>query len=432
MKRIFVFFFLTAAFSSCAMHTHTAEKQELPLIDAFGEVSILDISIVESELVQEFIAQEKLSEEPVENFTVSPPVLFDLMDVAREKFGKILDNPDEYEVQILLTQITRNNSGRPLFTSVDYELDTTKYFYPASTVKMAIAALTLQKINTIAGADRSCVLNVAGSKNGIVGRSGFTIEKYIYRMMVYSDNTAYNRLYDFLGQEYINETLHVMGYQDCQIVRRFSMPTSAAADRVNYPWELRDEDGLLIYSQIALSNDNIYSLRERYDMTGLLRGRARIASDVKISTPKEFYDYNYMSIEVMQNILKALIFPLEVEESARFILSEDDREYLLSCMQGEDTQRKYFIYGGKDQAKPHIEIYNKTGTSYGNIIDNAYILDTVHHIEFMLTAVIYVNPNGVIGDGVYDYEKTGMPFLQELSLAVYDYYLDRYLDDELR
>jgi hypothetical protein len=269
------------------------------------------------------------------------------------------------------------------------------------------------------------VLNVAKSKNGAIGRAGFTVEKYIYRMMVYSDNIAYNRLYDFLGQEYINETLHSMGYQDCQIIRRFDSTASAAADRVNYPWELRDAAGLLVCGSPAITNENIYSLREHSDITGVLRGTAHVRSSGRVAGPKEFYDHNYMSLEVLQQILKSLVFPQSMAPSARFDISEDDRAFLLACMQGETAEHKYFIYGGAGQMDPNLEIYNKSGTSYGNIVDNAYIRDEANNIEFLLTAVIYANPNGVINDGIYDYEGTGLPFLRELGLAVYNYYLEQ-------
>jgi len=288
---------------------------------------------------------------------------------------------------------------------------------------MAIAALALQKINTLEGAHRQCVLNAAHSKNGSIGRSGFTIEKYIQRMIVFSDNIAYNRLYDFLGQEYINETLHKMGYLDCQIVRRFDSPTSAASDRINYPCELRTADGAVVYSRSAIVNENVYTLQDRDDMSGLLRGKAQRTSMGKVAAPKEFYDYNYMSVEVMQQILKALIFPLSVEESARFHISGDDLEFLLGCMRGEGSYHKYLLYGGEGPAKPGVDIYNKTGTAYGNILDNAYIVDAANKIEFMLTAVIYANPNGVIGGEGYDYVGTGMPFLKDIGRTLYDHYL---------
>jgi hypothetical protein len=420
--------FLAAVFSS---YVHSAYAPDAPA------ASMPDDNLVAAvEYVPPVVAELKPFIEPTApekeqgggsevDATFSSQFLFDIMDNNREKFGKILDDLERYEVQILLSEITRDRAGQPSFINFEYEVDANKYFYPASIVKMAIAALTLQKINSLEGAARSCVLSVASSNYGAVGRWGHTIEQYIEWMMVISDNISYNMLYDFLGQEYINETLHSMGYLDVQIVRRFDSPTTAAADRANYACELRDNGGALVYSRPSLTNTNIYTLKGREGMTGLLRGSAYYTSGYRVATPKEFYDYNYMSIDVMQQILKAIIFPLSVEESARFTIQEEDRKFLLECMLGYDTENKYFIYGGAGQVYPHIEIYNKNGMAYGNLLDSAYIRDTLNNIEFMLTAAIYVNANGVLGDDAYEYEEIGKPFLKELGLAVYNHYLEK-------
>ena len=366
--------------------------------------------------------QQKIEEEfpgggQAEENTASPRLLFDIMEAKREAFGQILDDPKRYEVQILLTKIDRDPSGQLSFIDYEYGVDAKKYFYPASVIKLAIAALTLQKINTLEGAARNCKLNTAQYQSS-------TIEVSIKDMIVDSDNDSYNKLYDFLGQEYINETLHSMGYYDVQVVRRFNSPTSVAADRVNYAWELRDSGGAFICKQPSLTNKNIYSLKDRKDMTGLVRGKAYYTSGFRVAGPKEFYDYNYMSIDVMQRILKAIVFPQSVEEKARFAIFEEDREFLLKCMLGETTENKYFIHGGTGQAYPYIEIYNKVGMAYGNLIDNAYIRDAKNNIEFMLTAVIYTNYDEVLGDDDYEYDEIGKPFLKELGLAVYEYFLE--------
>lgn len=346
--------------------------------------------------------------------------LFEIMDSNRAKFGKILDDPEQYEVQALLTEIRRDDKGNLTFISSGYGVDRKMYFFPASVIKMAVAALTLQKLGQIEAADRKCLLSVAGySANN-------SVEEYIKRMLRQSDNAAYNKLYDFLGQEYINDTLHEMGYPDCQIIRRFASDTSAAQDRTTSAVKLT-RGSSVVYSQSSLTNKNALTLKGRDDISGLLRGHSRITSSgQKINSPKEFFDWNFMPIEDMQGILKSIVFPFSTEPSARFAISEDDRAFLLDCMRGEGTGKKYFIYGDQGEVDPKIEIYNKTGTGYGNILDNAYIVDKVNGIEFMLTAVIYVNPNGVLADDNYDYEKTGMPFLKDLGLAVYNYYLSQH------
>lgn len=57
----------------------------------------------------------------------------------------IAENPD-YEVQILYTKIDKKSKKWETFS---FKVDTSKYFYPASTVKMPIAILSLQKLNEL-------------------------------------------------------------------------------------------------------------------------------------------------------------------------------------------------------------------------------------------------------------------------------------------
>ena len=59
---------------------------------------------------------------------------------------KVLDSVDQYEVQILYTQIDRNGDSI-ILTDYEFRVDQKNYFYPASTVKLPIAVLALEKLN---------------------------------------------------------------------------------------------------------------------------------------------------------------------------------------------------------------------------------------------------------------------------------------------
>jgi hypothetical protein len=52
-------------------------------------------------------------------------------------------------------------------------------------------------------------------------------------------------------------------------------------------------------------------------------------------------------------------------------------------------------------------------------------IDFKNKIEFMLTVNIYVNEKNVIGNGNYQYEKTGLPFLKDLSWCFYNFEYSR-------
>jgi hypothetical protein len=59
--------------------------------------------------------------------------------------------------------------------------------------------------------------------------------------------------------------------------------------------------------------------------------------------------------------------------------------------------------------------------SHGYLADVAYFADSLHRSEFMLSAVLYVNQDGIINDGAYEYESIGLPFLAQLGRRLYQF-----------
>ncbi|MFN8342771.1 MAG: hypothetical protein U0V64_13975 [Cyclobacteriaceae bacterium] len=70
-------------------------------------------------------------------------------------------------------------------------------------------------------------------------------------------------------------------------------------------------------------------------------------------------------------------------------------------------------------------IFNKVGDAYGYLIDNAYVVDFDNQVEFLLSAVILCNEDGIYNDSQYEYEERGFPFMRELGQMVYRYERDR-------
>ncbi len=50
---------------------------------------------------------------------------------------------------LLLMYIDRNNDNEPVFKTFQSNVDTNRYFYPASAVKMPIAFLAIEKLNNL-------------------------------------------------------------------------------------------------------------------------------------------------------------------------------------------------------------------------------------------------------------------------------------------
>ena len=64
-----------------------------------------------------------------------------LMQKYPAYFNHILAFRDQLKVQVIYTQIDRDASNKPHFRDYYFHVNPDRYFYPASTVKMPVAAL---------------------------------------------------------------------------------------------------------------------------------------------------------------------------------------------------------------------------------------------------------------------------------------------------
>jgi len=150
-----------------------------------------------------------------------------------ELFSHILNHLTHNEVQILYTQIDRDENNVPHFTSYSYQLDANHYFYPASTVKLPTAIFALEKLNelNIPGLTKKTVMKTDSSFAGETKKTEDTtsanglpgIENYIKQILLVSDNYAYNRLYEFVGRAEINDKLKKYGLNHTRIIGRLAI-----------------------------------------------------------------------------------------------------------------------------------------------------------------------------------------------------------------
>ena len=362
-----------------------------------------------------------------------------------EYFGNILQNRDSLRVQIIYTQINRSAQNKPSFTNYYFDVNDSDYFYPASTVKMPVALLALQKIHElrIPGLDKniamiteseysgqSGVLNDPTSKDGKP-----SIAQYVKKIFLVSDNDAFNRLYEFSGQEYINKQLMKMGYKDTEIRHRLQISLTPDENSHTNPISFFDEQGNVLYRQPMQVNQQKFS--ERNDFVG----KGYYSNGTVINHPMDFSHKNRIGLQDLHNILKSIIFPEAVPEKQKFNLSDDDYKLLYQYMSQYPAETKYpsydtlvnrdayckFLYWGSDTGRlpKDIRIFNKVGDAYGFLTDVSYFVDFNKKIEFMLSATIYCNKDGILSDDKYDYDKVGYPFMKQLGRMIYQYELKR-------
>jgi hypothetical protein len=369
-------------------------------------------------------------------------LLDSLLRSKPEWFGAILQNPAKHRVQILYTQINRDAKNRPTFRSFAYRLDAGEYFYPASTVKLPVALAALEKMNRLnlpnkylpllidsANADQTPALRDESAPNGMP-----SVAHYVKKIFLVSDNDAHNRLLEFVTPDELNASLHAKGYRDAKITRRLSIGSSPEQDRLSNPLRIMDSSvSRILYRQEAHRSTAQYDfpLRELKQGKGVKRG------NVIVSEPMDFTESNYISLETLQRILRATIFPDAVPARERFRLTKQDYDLVYSAMamfprespsplydtaQYWDSYVKFALFGDvKTPMPPHIRIFNKVGDAYGYTLENAYIVDFEQKIEFFLTAVVYANENEIFNDNKYEYDEVTFPFLANLGRVVYDF-----------
>ncbi|MBF9236486.1 serine hydrolase [Hymenobacter sp. BT683] len=361
--------------------------------------------------------------------------------------ARVATNP-KYELQIIYTQINRDAQNRPTFTPHTYHLNPQQYFNPASLVKLPVVALSLEKLNDLnipgvtrrtimaTGTAYRCQTPVLFAAPADSDRTA-TVGNYIKRMLLVSDNVAYNRLYEFLGQRPLNERLAQLGHPNVRITRRFA-PCDTIANRHTNPISFHTPQGDTIYKESAKYNPTPYLS----PLGRVLKGRAYQAGRRIIPEPYDFTAANHLPLANITALLQSIIFPESVPATQRLRLTTSDlaflRRYLHAtphesgfqpCTSARyfDAYKKYLYYGRNPEISRQsaLRIYNIVGMSHGYLADVAYFADTLHQSEFLLSAVLYVNQDGIINDGAYEYDSIGLPFLAQLGRQIRQYEAQR-------
>lgn len=352
----------------------------------------------------------------------------------------LANHPEKFRLQLLLTEIQRDSGARPVLRQQQYRADD-EYLYPASTVKLAIAALALEYLQQLAvyGVSADAVMQTEPLLPGdmLVNRddsaaSGLpTVRHYVKKILLVSDNDAYNRLYELMGQHYINARLATLGFTGAQILHRLERPLSAEENRATNAITFYDAGGQLLYRQSARHAPAMPArpytpVGNDYLKDGLLQGKAL-----------DFSQKNRWTLSHMHRLTQMIMLPETLPVDARLQLTPADLQFLqqqMAQLPGESqdprydpaeywpTYVKFLLYGAAKDAEvdPHVHIHNKVGDAYGFLLDSAYVRDDCSGAEFILSAALYVNQDGVLNDDHYDYDTVGLPWLKrlgELALA---------------
>ena len=340
----------------------------------------------------------------------------------------VYQNNEKHNLQILYTEIKKDSAGHPELIEHQFQVDDTKYFYPASTMKLPIVVLTLQRLNELrnesinADVDSRISISFDDTK-----REEETFTDLIAKIFLVSDNSASNVLINFLGYDYFNEQMKNIGLSNTVLNHKFNPDPF-----VKNNWNVKNHEGRTISSSSA------QTLIEHNKSSNLKQGNAHIANGEKKKAPLDFRFKNRSSLRDLDGVIKRIIYPELFDEKSRFNLTDDDYNFLrywMSRFTYEDIGREYiqdstyfdsynkfFIYGDiTSRIDRKIRVYNKLGQAYGTLTDISYIKNYEDNIEFFLSATIYVNDNEIMNDDVYEYDDLGIPFLAELARQFYKF-----------
>ncbi|MGZ3752001.1 MAG: serine hydrolase, partial [Mucilaginibacter sp.] len=354
--------------------------------------------------------------------------LKNLLESHLDLFEHVLNHPTHNEVQILYTQIDRDENNVPHFRSYSYRLNANHYFYPASTVKLPTAIFALEKLNELnikgftvksimitdsAFAGQTKVKHDSSARNGLPSMSN-----YIKKILLVSDNDAYNRLYEFVGREEINQKLKKYELNNTRIIGRLAIGDRGDSTKHTNPIDFYNGKKL-VYHKPALYDPNDYPMH----LDNMIQGKGYIDRNEKlVMKPFDFSKNNIYPLADQQMVLKRLLFPETFPKEQQYNLTDDQYKFIYKYMSMWPTESRYptytppeyypayckwLFYGGDRLAviQPHIRIFNKIGDSYGYDIDNAYVVDFKNNVEFILSAVVQSNDDGIYNYNKYEYKN---------------------------
>lgn len=364
-------------------------------------------------------------------------------------FKDILNDPNKKEIQIIYTQIDRDIRNKAHFITYKYNVDDKHYFYPASTIKLPVAIFALEKLNQIDlnGVNKNTSLKIISNlneetevfedKSTLNGKP--SIANYIKKILLVSDNDAFNRLYEFVDRSTINKKLKYYGFKHSKVMTRLAVGDTEETARSTNSFEFYNEEGKILYKKQPSYDRFNYPMK----LDNLLQGEGYLDKNGDlIAKPIDFTDKNVFQLSDQHELMKRLFFPESFSSKKRFFLTQNDYDFLYTYMSKFPTESKIpiytapdyypayckFLFYGADKNEyinPNVRIFNKVGDAYGYAIDNAYFIDYQTKVEFILSAVIQSNNDQIYNDDKYEYEDICFPFLKNLGQKVYEHELKR-------
>ncbi|XP_024528841.1 uncharacterized protein LOC112345750 [Selaginella moellendorffii] len=258
-----------------------------------------------------------------------------------------------------------------------------------------------------------------------------TVAHELRKLFLVSDNRAFNRLYDFVGHRWLNETMWHANLPSARLRHHLAGKFSSSS-------------GMNITCRPVGFEERAAVPPKRSGLTlpgntpsqGLQVGNAYIADGSLVNEPMDFSEKNCISLLDLQNLLIKVTRPDIDLDNSPLDLDEETLKLLMEAMSqcpAESSNPQYYHYPDdfcklflpglcRVRNKGALRIYNKVGQAFGFTTENAYVVDVETGRSFFLAATIYTNANGVVNDDRYEYgiaETVMADLAEEIARAVW-------------
>ncbi len=345
-----------------------------------------------------------------------------------------LAQAEAMRLQILVTVVTETGPWQTHALRVDAE-----YFYPASAIKTFLAIAALRTLSRKAGEEialGSRILRCAEKKPGCQPpkededpdqpaeedkrkhNPKLRVGDEIRKLLSYSDNDSYNRLYDIVGHAELNQEMRAMGFDSVRFHHRMSAPAEESRQTLRVVVRPPGKAALELEKRTSTEAPPPTPARA-LEVGTAYRDRTGL-----VAKPLDFANKNFVSLRDLQRVNVSLLFP-ERPEAAPLDLSEAQRAHLVSSMTTSFKNRKHaaehspLAPGVLDTiGDKGVRYVGKSGRAYGFHLENAFLQHEASRRAFFVTVTVYSNPDGVMNDDDYGYDEVTRPLLASLGAAL--------------
>lgn len=373
----------------------------------------------------------------------APPADSWLVKTLREgdpRWNDWLAQAEDLRLQILVTVV---EPGDAPWKTHEFRADA-EYFYPASAIKTLLAIAALKTLSAKVGGDIELGTRLfrcrddksgcepptederddkdedkdeddAASKDGKKKHKKLRVGQEITKLLSYSDNDSYNRLWDIVGHRELNEMMAELGFGSVRFHHKMNAPAERSRGTLRVRISPNSKKGFEIPKRKS-DFEPAPTQASRLPVGKSYRDKGKLFEE-----PLSFATKNYVSLHELQKVNISLLFT-DRPEAARLGLSDAQRKHLIAAMTSQLKNMKHaaehgpFTPGVVEVLKANrVRYVSKSGRAYGFHLENAYIEDTVTKRGFFVTATVYANPDGVMNDDDYAYEEISKPLLASLG-----------------